>query len=151
MKLELSQVLIIDDNIAHIKAINALLKTAFASLQIKGEKKLAWFTNPDGLVDWLNLPTQVSGQIVHPDIIFLDITFDTVYSLADGYETIKKLRVHPKTQESFVVACTGNATNREDCISRGFSEFMRKPPTLDKIQDVLKRFAEVRNANTGIG
>lgn len=138
----IDHICIIDDNTNHIKALSLALKSLFITVPaIRGEKQIASFNNPDGVMQWLSVPTfGLAGQDLRPNIIFLDLRFDTVRTnIADGYETIVLLRNHQKTRNSFIIACTGDAfTDETYCVSKGFSFFIRKPVTNDKLRSALE-------------
>ncbi|OGU35257.1 MAG: hypothetical protein A2068_12745 [Ignavibacteria bacterium GWB2_35_6b] len=68
------------------------------------------------------------------DIILMDMMMPEM----DGYETIRKIKENPKTENIPVISVTAKAMkgDREKCLEAGASEYVSKPVDL---QELLKK------------
>ena len=73
----------------------------------------------------------------NPDLILMDISLPD----SNGFETARKIRENPKTNQIPIVACSG--WNREEIITQGLAagivEFLAKPVSPEKLVEVIKR------------
>ncbi len=60
----------------------------------------------------------------------------------DGYETTRRLRQMPATQDLPIVAMTANAMkgDRELCLAAGMNDYVSKPIRLDRLREILSRY-----------
>lgn len=70
------------------------------------------------------------------DLILLDLQLP----YEDGYEVLKKIRLHPKLRETLVVAVTANVLPEDEAKARaaGFDGFIGKPLDFDKFPDQIR-------------
>ncbi|WP_250520693.1 ATP-binding protein [Caballeronia sp. NCTM1] len=77
-----------------------------------------------------------------PDVLISDIGLPEI----DGYELVRKLRSMPGAQSSVYVAITGYGSSTDKQLAReaGFDKHFSKPVDLAKLDDLLKRVANMR-------
>jgi signal transduction histidine kinase/DNA-binding response OmpR family regulator/CHASE3 domain sensor protein len=70
------------------------------------------------------------------DIILMDMMMPEM----DGYETITRIRKHPKWKNTPIIAVTAKAMtgDREKCIQAGASDYISKPVDLDQLISLLR-------------
>lgn len=70
------------------------------------------------------------------DIILMDMMMPEM----DGYETITRIRQHPKWKDLPIIAVTAKAMtgDREKCIRAGASDYISKPVDLDQLISLLR-------------
>jgi CheY-like chemotaxis protein/anti-sigma regulatory factor (Ser/Thr protein kinase) len=70
------------------------------------------------------------------DIILMDMMMPEM----DGYETITRIRKHPKWKNIPIIAVTAKAMtgDREKCIQAGASDYISKPVDLDQLISLLR-------------
>ncbi len=75
------------------------------------------------------------AQVFHPQVILLDIGLPDL----DGYETAKRLRALPETQDATLIALTGygQSDDRECSKSAGFNHHLLKPLNFDELSALL--------------
>ncbi|MGZ4956346.1 MAG: PAS domain S-box protein [Methylobacter sp.] len=75
------------------------------------------------------------AQVFHPQVVLLDIGLPDI----DGYETAKRLRALPETQEATLIALTGHGQTEdpERSQSAEFSHYLLKPLNFDELSAVL--------------
>ena len=73
-----------------------------------------------------------------PDLIFMDINLP----LLDGYEATRRLREHPGTKATPIVAFSADDTPevRAQARDAGCDDFVSKKIDLDKLDAILSRF-----------
>jgi CheY-like chemotaxis protein len=76
------------------------------------------------------------AEEIVPDIILLDVMMPRV----DGWETLSRLRRHPKTSHIPVIICTILA-QEELALSLGAKDFLRKPVSRERVLSALERQA----------
>ena len=115
------KVLVVDDDVRNIFALNALLES---------EDMLVETAN-DGYesIDYLQNEPDV-------DVILMDIMMPGM----DGYETIEQIRKMTAYKDTPIIAVTAKAMagDREKCIEAGASDYISKPVDSDQMISLLK-------------
>ena len=108
-------VLVVDDNEDAAETLQLLLEAVGHEVCVAH--------NPE---DALKLASEMS-----PAVLFLDIGLPGM----DGYELARRLRAHPATEHSTLVALTGygQADDRQKANDAGFDRFLVKPVMLDDV------------------
>lgn len=114
------RILIVDDNIASAKMLSKLLA------KLGRHEILLAHDGPDAIV---------AAQRHHPEIILLDLGLPKM----NGFEVAKRLRRHPDSQSTLIVALTGYGTEEDRRRSReaGCDDHLVKPPGVDALRYVL--------------
>ncbi|MCP6759675.1 MAG: response regulator [Fischerella sp. CENA71] len=115
------KVLIIDDDVRNIFALTSLLE--------RYQMQVLYAENgSDGIAVLEN----------NPDInaILMDIMMPEM----DGYETTRRIRVHPKFKSLPIIALTAKAMqgDREKCIEAGASDYITKPVDTEQLLSLLR-------------
>jgi len=73
------------------------------------------------------------------DIVFMDVIMPGM----DGYEMTKKIRQLYNTRDIIIIAMTAGVMpgDREKCIEVGMNDYIEKPVTTSKIQDILEKWS----------
>ncbi|MGB1318938.1 MAG: response regulator, partial [Flavobacteriales bacterium] len=115
------KVLVVDDDVRNIFALNALLESEDMVVE----------TANDGYesIDFLQNEPDV-------DVILMDIMMPGM----DGYETIGQIRKMAAYKDTPIIAVTAKAMagDREKCIEAGASDYVSKPIDSDQMLSVLK-------------
>lgn len=104
------------------------------------------FTGIPG-VDLVAVPTPHEGLDIaskeQPDVIILDINLPDI----DGYEVLRRLRSHPGTQSTPILALSANATLADirQGLQAGFDEYLTKPIDIDTLKATVQRVLSERN------
>lgn len=119
--LQAKRVLIADDDVRNIFSLTRALEQHQMQVvaAIDGKEALqALEKNPD------------------MDIILMDMMMPEM----DGYETITRIRKHPKWKNVPIIAVTAKAMtgDREKCIQAGASDYISKPVDLDQLISLLR-------------
>lgn len=119
--LQTKKVLIADDDVRNIFSLTRALEQHQMQVMaaIDGKEALASLEkNPD------------------TDIILMDMMMPEM----DGYETITRIRKHPKWKNLPIIAVTAKAMtgDREKCIQAGASDYISKPVDLDQLISLLR-------------
>ncbi|MEJ6583081.1 MAG: response regulator [Crocinitomicaceae bacterium] len=113
-------VVIVDDNLANVFALKAVLKPFGCNIltAINGRECL----------DVLKKSSQV-------DIILLDMMMPVM----DGYETIKEIRKNPVTWQIPIVSLTAQAmeTDVKRCLNAGANGYCSKPINIDNLMKII--------------
>ena len=129
---EQSTILIVDDEIANVGAISAILRH-------EGFKTLSATTGEEGLA-------LLGTEAV--DLVLLDIVLPDI----NGFEVLEKLRAQPRTKETAVIFLSGNMRDpqsMEKGFALGVNEYLVKPiepaELLVRVRSLLRlRYAEKR-------
>ncbi len=115
------KVLLVDDDIRNIFALNSLLERH--SMQVicatNGEEAIKLLESTDGL------------SLVLMDVMMPDM---------DGYETMRRIRSKPQFQMLPIIALTAKAMkgDREKCLDAGASDYVAKPVNTDQLLSLVR-------------
>jgi CheY-like chemotaxis protein len=115
------KVLVVDDDIRNIFALNSLLERHS-----------------------MNVVTANNGQeaidIVERDQDFALVLMDIMMPEMDGYETIRRIRGNPKFRMMPIIALTAKAMkgDREKCLEAGASDYVAKPVNTDQLLSLVR-------------
>jgi CheY-like chemotaxis protein len=115
------KVLVVDDDIRNIFALNSLL-----------ERHL------------MHVVTANNGQeaidIVERDQDFALVLMDIMMPEMDGYETIRRIRGNPRFRMMPIIALTAKAMkgDREKCLEAGASDYVAKPVNTDQLLSLVR-------------
>jgi CheY-like chemotaxis protein len=77
-----------------------------------------------------------------PDLIFMDLSMPDM----DGFETASEImRLQDADRvKAPIIAMTAHPsrTHKERCLNAGFSDFLEKPATFDKVEEILGLFVK---------
>ncbi len=115
------KVLIVDDDIRNIFAINSFLER-FEMCTIYAE-------NGREALDMIAATPDI-------DIVLMDIMMPGM----DGYETMQQIRSNPQFRKMPIIAVTAKALrgDREKCIEAGASDYITKPVDVDQLLSLLR-------------
>ena len=84
-----------------------------------------------------------------PDVIWMDLRMP----IMDGYTATKRIREHPKGQETVIIALTASVfeEDREKVLMAGCDEFMSKPFQERLVFDKLAQYLGVQYIYTAVG
>jgi CheY-like chemotaxis protein len=116
------RVLVIDDNIDHVRTIAFLVRNAGHEVDFA----------INGIVG-LEL-----AQRMRPDVVLLDIGLPDT----SGFHLAGQIRKNPELKNAYVVGVTGLTVNREEALARGFDELLVKPLDFETIEGMLARKAK---------
>jgi len=127
-ELELSLILIVEDNKKNLKLVRDVL-------QVKGYETLEAGTAEDGLK---------LARALAPDLILMDIQLPGM----NGIDALKALRAEPATAAIPVVAITASVMqqDRQEIMRAGFIGFIEKPINLRNFLDTVQRAVKARTA-----
>lgn len=116
------RILVVDDNVGAAKMLSILLTTI-------GSHEVQMVHDGAAALD--------AAQSFHPNFIFLDIGLPRM----NGYEVARRLRAMPDLNSFALIALTGYGTPEDKLKSQdaGFDVHMVKPPSIDDLQDVLRK------------
>lgn len=122
MQLEDAHVLVIEDNADNLMVVMDLLRmigVKYVNSRASGRQGIK-------LAETMN----------RVDLILLDIQLPH----EDGYQVLKKIRVHPKLKNTLVVAVTANVLPQDEAKARnaGFNGFIGKPLDFDRFPQQIK-------------
>ena len=115
------RVLVIEDNVDAANSLRELLEL--------GEHQVAVaYTGPDGIAQ---------ARAFQPDVILCDIGLPEM----DGYQVARALRADDAHREAVLVALSGYALpdDLQRASDAGFDAHLAKPPSAEKIEEVLAR------------
>jgi two-component system cell cycle response regulator DivK len=120
-ELELSLILIVEDNKKNLKLVRDVL-------QVKGYETLEAGTAEDGLK---------LARALAPDLILMDIQLPGM----NGIDALKALRAEPATVAIPVIAITASVMqqDRQENLRTGFNGFIEKPINLRKFLDTVQQ------------
>jgi two-component system cell cycle response regulator DivK len=120
-ELELSLILIVEDNKTNLKLVRDVL-------QVKGYETLEAGTAEDGLK---------LARALAPDLILMDIQLPGM----NGIDALKALRAEPATVAIPVIAITASVMqqDRQENLRTGFNGFIEKPINLRKFLDTVQQ------------
>ena len=118
-------ILVADDDKVHVHLITALLKKRGYGVTVAY----------DGLQAWS------AALRSKPDAIILDIHMPA----GTGFEVLRKLKTSTKTSQIPVIVVSGSVSDDEITAieSLGAERFVRKPPDLDSLFDILREILGV--------
>jgi CheY-like chemotaxis protein len=115
------KVLVVDDDIRNIFALNSLLERH--SMQVisatAGHDAISLVENTDDL-----------------SLVLMDIMMPEM----DGYETVRRIRANPKFRMLPIIALTAKAMkgDREKCLEAGASDYVAKPVNTDQLLSLVR-------------
>ncbi|MFZ5443981.1 MAG: ATP-binding protein [Myxococcota bacterium] len=120
------RVLLVDDNVINLKVAQRLLARAGCEVTSAGNGEEA-----------VALATRQPF-----DLIYMDCQMPVL----DGWEATRRLRAHPATAQTPIVALTASAMESEvlACLEAGMNEVLPKPVTWDAVQASLARLGARR-------
>ncbi|HEY9703694.1 MAG TPA: response regulator, partial [Allocoleopsis sp.] len=70
------------------------------------------------------------------------ILMDCQMPILDGYNTTKKIRKNPKTQDLIIIGLTAFAMteDREKCLAAGMNDYLSKPCTIADLQQAIEQW-----------
>lgn len=70
------------------------------------------------------------------------ILMDLQMPVLDGFETLKRIRNHEHWSDIPVIAVTAQALqgDRDQCLAKGFNDYLSKPFVPEQLQDLLKKY-----------
>ncbi|HVW63342.1 MAG TPA: response regulator, partial [Puia sp.] len=115
-------VLVADDDVRNIFSLTKALET----------HKMKVLTAMDGR-EALNVLETGNSSV---DIILMDMMMPEM----DGFETIARIRRHPRLKHIPIIAVTAKAMagDREKCIQAGASDYISKPVDIDQLMSLLR-------------
>jgi HAMP domain-containing protein/signal transduction histidine kinase/DNA-binding response OmpR family regulator len=119
--LEGRKVLVVDDDIRNIFALNSLLERH--SMQV-----ISATTGHDAI-----------GLVESTDDLSL-VLMDIMMPAMDGYETMRRIRSNPKFRMLPIIALTAKAMkgDREKCLEAGASDYVAKPVNTDQLLSLVR-------------
>jgi CheY-like chemotaxis protein len=119
--LEGRKVLVVDDDIRNIFALNSLLERH--SMQV-----ISATTGHDAI-----------GLVESTDDLSL-VLMDVMMPEMDGYETMRRIRSNPKFRMLPIIALTAKAMkgDREKCLEAGASDYVAKPVNTDQLLSLVR-------------
>jgi CheY-like chemotaxis protein len=115
------KVLVVDDDIRNIFALNSLLE----------RHRMHVVTANNG---------QEAIDIVERDQDFALVLMDIMMPEMDGYETIRRIRGNPRFRMMPIIALTAKAMkgDREKCLEAGASDYVAKPVNTDQLLSLVR-------------
>ncbi len=115
------KVLVVDDDIRNIFALNSLLERH--SMQV--------ITATNG---------QEAIKLVERDRDLSLVLMDVMMPEMDGYETMRRIREKPKFRMLPIIALTAKAMkgDREKCLEAGASDYVAKPVNTDQLLSLVR-------------
>jgi CheY-like chemotaxis protein len=115
------KVLVVDDDIRNIFALNSLLE--------RHSMHVVTANNGQEAID-----------IVERDQDFALVLMDIMMPEMDGYETIRRIRGNPKFRMMPIIALTAKAMkgDREKCLEAGASDYVAKPVNTDQLLSLVR-------------
>jgi CheY-like chemotaxis protein len=115
------KVLIVDDDIRNIFALNSLLE--------RHNMQVVSATNGQ---DAIGLVERTEGL----SLVLMDIMMPEL----DGYETMRRIRANPRFRHLPIIALTARAMkgDREKCLEAGASDYVAKPVNTDQLLSLVR-------------
>ena len=115
------KVLVVDDDIRNIFALNSLLE--------RHDMQVVSATNGQDAIDLVEDTADLS-------LVLMDIMMPEM----DGYETMKRIRANPKFRYLPIIALTAKAMkgDREKCLEAGASDYVAKPVNTDQLLSLVR-------------
>jgi CheY-like chemotaxis protein/signal transduction histidine kinase len=115
------KVLVVDDDIRNIFALNSLLE--------RHNMQVVSATNGQDAIDLVEETDDLS-------LVLMDIMMPEM----DGYETIRRIRTNPKFRYLPIIALTAKAMkgDREKCLEAGASDYVAKPVNTDQLLSLVR-------------
>jgi CheY-like chemotaxis protein len=119
--LEGRKVLVVDDDIRNIFALNSLLE--------RHDMQVVSATNGQDAIDLVEDTPDLS-------LVLMDIMMPEM----DGYETMRRIRANPKFRYLPIIALTAKAMkgDREKCLEAGASDYVAKPVNTDQLLSLVR-------------
>jgi len=115
------KVLVVDDDIRNIFALNSLLE--------RHNMQVISATNGQDAI----------GLVEHTEDLSL-VLMDIMMPEMDGYETMRRIRANPKFRYLPIIALTAKAMkgDREKCLEAGASDYVAKPVNTDQLLSLVR-------------
>jgi CheY-like chemotaxis protein/HAMP domain-containing protein len=115
------KVLVVDDDIRNIFALNSLLER-------HGMQVITATTGKDAIT--------VLEQTENLSLVLMDIMMPEM----DGYETVRRIRTNPRFRYLPIIALTARAMkgDREKCLEAGASDYVAKPVNTDQLLSLVR-------------
>jgi CheY-like chemotaxis protein len=115
------KVLVVDDDIRNIFALNSLLE--------RHDMQVVSATNGQDAIDLVEDTADLS-------LVLMDIMMPEM----DGYETMRRIRANPKFRYLPIIALTAKAMkgDREKCLEAGASDYVAKPVNTDQLLSLVR-------------
>ncbi|MEJ0035440.1 MAG: HAMP domain-containing protein [Gammaproteobacteria bacterium] len=115
------KVLVVDDDIRNIFALNSLLE--------RHDMHVMSATNGQGAIDLVEDTPDLA-------LVLMDIMMPEM----DGYETMRRIRANPKFRYLPIIALTAKAMkgDREKCLEAGASDYVAKPVNTDQLLSLVR-------------
>ncbi|MBX5460103.1 MAG: HAMP domain-containing protein [Steroidobacteraceae bacterium] len=119
------KVLVVDDDIRNIFALNSLLER-------HGMQVISATTGRDAI----NLLEQTEDL----SLVLMDIMMPEM----DGYETVRRIRANPRFRYLPIIALTAKAMkgDREKCLEAGASDYVAKPVNTDQLLSLVRMWLQ---------
>ncbi len=113
--------LVVDDDIRNIFALNSLLE--------RHNMQVVSATNGQ---DAIGLVERTEGL----SLVLMDIMMPEM----DGYETMRRIRANPRFRHLPIIALTARAMkgDREKCLEAGASDYVAKPVNTDQLLSLVR-------------
>ena len=115
------KVLVVDDDIRNIFALNSLLE--------RHHMKVVTATNGQEAVKLVESTEDLS-------LVLMDVMMPEM----DGYETMRRIRAHPEFRTLPIIALTAKAMkgDREKCLEAGASDYVAKPVNTEQLLSLVR-------------
>jgi CheY-like chemotaxis protein len=119
--LEGRKVLVVDDDIRNIFALNSLLE--------RHNMEVITATNGQEAIKLVESTEDLS-------LVLMDVMMPEM----DGYETMRRIRTHPQFRMLPIIALTAKAMkgDREKCLEAGASDYVAKPVNTDQLLSLVR-------------
>ncbi|MGH8185292.1 MAG: response regulator, partial [Steroidobacteraceae bacterium] len=119
--LEDRKVLVVDDDIRNIFALNSLLE--------RHKMQVISATNGQDAIDLLESTEDLA-------LVLMDVMMPEM----DGYETMRRIRTNPKFHMLPIIALTAKAMkgDREKCLEAGASDYVAKPVNTEQLMSLVR-------------
>ena len=115
------KVLVVDDDIRNIFALNSLLE--------RHQMQVITATNGQEAINLVESTEDLS-------LVLMDVMMPEM----DGYETMRRIRQHPEFRMLPIIALTAKAMkgDREKCLEAGASDYVAKPVNTDQLLSLVR-------------
>jgi CheY-like chemotaxis protein len=115
------KVLVVDDDIRNIFALNSLLE--------RHQMQVITATNGQEAINLVEATEDLS-------LVLMDVMMPEM----DGYETMRRIRQHPEFRMLPIIALTAKAMkgDREKCLEAGASDYVAKPVNTDQLLSLVR-------------
>lgn len=119
--LEEQKILIVDDDVRNIFALTSALEGYGAKIETARNGREA-------------LEKLDSAQPI--DLVLMDIMMPEM----DGYEAMRRIRLHPEHKDVLIIALTAKAMkdDKEKCLEAGANDYLPKPLEIDKLLSLIR-------------